>query len=88
MVTQPDYVQRRIVVEFGRRYVYAYMTTGDGKMVADNEESWKQPYELPLTEVREEAQELYDIIWQHLTDTITSTLQDSGDEQADSNEED
>lgn len=88
MVTTPDYVQRRIVVEFGRRYVYAYMTTGDGKMVADNEESWKQPYELSVAEAREEAKELFDLVWQHCTDTITSTLQDSDADEADSSEED
>lgn len=87
-MTQPDYVQRRIVVEFGRRYVYAYMTSGDGKLVKDNEESWKQPYELSISEAREEAKDLYDLIWQHCTDTVVSALQDSEGDEADSGEED
>lgn len=88
MVTTPDYVQRRIVVEFGRRYVYAYMTSGEGKIVGDNEESWKQPYELSIAEAREEAKELFDLVWQHCTDTVIATLQDPDGGEADSREED
>jgi hypothetical protein len=76
-----DYVERRLVIEYGRRYIYAYMTSGDGKIVGDNEESWQQPYVLDISEVREEAKDLYDWIWQHMTDAVNGTLQE-GDEDA------
>ena len=75
-----DYVERRIVIEYGRRYIYAYMTTGDGKIIVDNEESWRQPYTLQINEVREEAKEMYDWIWQHMTDSVNGTLQEDDDE--------
>ena len=45
----PDYVERRIVVEIGRQYAYVYMTDGNGKLVPQREESFKQPYR-PLPE--------------------------------------
>ena len=75
-----DYVERRIVVEFGRHYTYAYMTTGDGKVIKDLEESWRQPYRMELSEVREEAKELYDLIWEHLNDSVNGTLQEGTDD--------
>lgn len=44
----PDYVERRIVVEFGLHYVYLYITDGAGKL--SDEESFKQPYRLERKE--------------------------------------
>jgi hypothetical protein len=70
-----DYVERRIVIEFGRLYTYAYMTSGDGKVLKDHEESWRQPYRMELGEVREEAKELYDWIWEHVNDSVNPSLQ-------------
>lgn len=75
-----DYVERRIVIEYGRRYIYAYMTTGDGKIIGDNEESWRQPYVLEINEVREEAKEMYDWLWEHMNDSVNGTLQEDDDE--------
>lgn len=88
MPAERDYVERRIVIEFGRRYTYAYMTTGDGKIVGNAEESWRQPYTMDLSEVRDEARELYDWIWEHVNDSVNGTLQEGGDEGADSGKED
>jgi hypothetical protein len=80
MVMERDYVDRRIVIEFGRLYTYAYMTNGEGKVIKDLEESWRQPYRMDLPEVREEAKDLYDWIWEHLNDSANGTLQvGSGD---------
>ena len=75
-----DYVERRIVIEYGRRYIYAYMTTGDGKIIGDNEESWQQPYVLEINEVREEAKDLFDWIWEHFNDSVNPTLQEDEDD--------
>jgi hypothetical protein len=77
----PDYVERRIVLEYGRQYAYVYMTTGDGKMLAGREESFRQPFRLELKEAREEAQMAWDVLYDFLNDTInfpTASSDDAG----------
>lgn len=64
----PDYVERRIVVEYGRQYAYVYITDGNGKLI--DEESFKQPFLLDRKEVNEEAKAFYDFAYDHLNDTI------------------
>ena len=71
-----DYVERRIVIEYGRGYVYLYMTTGDGKLIADREESFRQAYLLDRKESHEEALELWDLAYDHLNDIVNLTLQE------------
>lgn len=70
MKSLPDYVERRIVLEYGRQYAYLYMTTGDGKMISGREESFKQPFRMELKEVREEAGDARDVLYDFLNDTI------------------
>jgi len=84
----PDYVERRIVIEYGRQYVYLYMTTGDGKLLPNREESFKQPYVLERAESAEEAVELWDLCYDHLNDIVNVNLQDNGDGETESGEED
>lgn len=83
----PDYVERRIIVEFGRQYVYLYMTTGDGKLVHGREESFKQPFQLTRPEAVAEATDAWDVLYDHLNDTINFPLPEGGDEAAESNDE-
>jgi hypothetical protein len=64
----PDYVERRVVVEFGLQYVYLYMTDGAGKL--SDEESFKQPYRLERKEVAAEARDVYDLLYDSLNETI------------------
>jgi hypothetical protein len=64
----PDTVNRRIVVEYGRVYVYAYMTDANGKIL--EEECFKQPFSLAQREVAEEATDCYQQIYQWLQDTV------------------
>ena len=74
-----DTVHRRIVLELGRRYVYVYMTDGNGKLLPEREEAWKQPYVQDRKEVEDDAQDAFDLIWQHCDDTVnfpTDELQD------------
>jgi hypothetical protein len=66
----PDYVERRIVLEYGRQYAYLYMTTGDGKLIKTREESFKQPFRLELKEAREEAEDAWHLIYDFLNDTV------------------
>jgi len=63
-----DYVERRIVVEYGLHYVYIYLTDGVGKLL--DEECFKQPYRLERKESHEEALETYDLLYDSLNDTI------------------
>lgn len=83
-----DYVERRIVVEFGRRYAYVYMTTSDGKLLKDREESFKQPFLLDRRDACEEAEECWQTIYDQLNDTINFPLPEAGPDEADSGEED
>jgi hypothetical protein len=64
----PDYVERRIVVEFGLQYVYLYMTDGAGKLL--DEESFKQPYRLDRKECHEEAGDAHAVLYDWLNDAI------------------
>ncbi len=80
MKSLPDYVERRIVVEFGRQYAYLYMTTGDGKMVPNREESFRQPFRMELKEARDEADEAWHILFDHLNETINFPTASSDDE--------
>jgi hypothetical protein len=75
----PDYVERRIVVEFGLRYAYAYITDGAGKLI--DEESFKQPYKLERKECHEEAKDVYSLIYDSLNELInfpTASSDDAG----------
>jgi hypothetical protein len=83
-----DYVERRIVIEYGRRYVYLYMTTGDGKLIAGREESFRQMYLLDRKEAHEEATELWDLAYDHLNDIVNLTLQEGAEGEEESGEED
>lgn len=68
MTTLRDYVVRRIVVEYGLKYAYVYITDAEGKLI--DEEAFTQPYRLERPECHEEAKETYDLIWDHLNETI------------------
>ena len=80
MKSLPDYVERRIVLEYGRQYAYLYMTTGDGKMIRGREESFRQPFRLELKEARDEADEAWHVLYDHLNDIINFPTASSGDE--------
>jgi len=75
----PDYVERRIVLEYGRQYAYLYMTTGDGKLIATREESFKQPFRLELKEAREEADDAWHLIYDFLNDTVNFPTAGNGE---------
>lgn len=79
MTEERDYVYRRIVCEYGRLYAYVYITDDRGKVLED--ESFKQPFRLEYKDVREEAKEAFDTIYQHLQDTILwyATARDDDD---------
>jgi hypothetical protein len=77
-MTLPDYVQRRVIVEYGRRYVYATLTDASGKII--DEEVWKQPYLLDPKDAQEEAKDAWDALYQHVSDTVVFPSASDGSE--------
>jgi hypothetical protein len=77
-MTLPDYVQRRVIVEYGRRYVYATLTDSSGKIL--DEEVWKQPYLLDPRDAQEEAKDCWDVLYQHVSDTVVFPSASDGTE--------
>ena len=83
----PDHVHRRIVVEYGALYAYAYMTDGNGKVL--EEEQFKQPFRLDKRDIADEAEDCYRSVWDWLNETVNVTpLQGGDDDEAESGEED
>ena len=68
MASEKDEVHRRIVCEYGRWYVYLYITDSNGKMI--EEESFKQPFRLEFKESAEEAKDAFQYLYQYLQDTV------------------
>ena len=83
MAKEKDEVYRRIVVEYGRWYVYVYVTDSNGKLLV--EESFKQPFRLDWKDSAEEARDCWQFLYQYLQDTVLwySTARDD-DETPDS----
>lgn len=83
MAKEKDEVYRRIVVEYGRWYVYVYVTDSNGKLL--EEESFKQPFRLDWKDSAEEARDCWQNLYQYLQDTVLwySTARDD-DETPDS----
>ena len=69
-----DSVYRRIVIEYGQVYAYAYYLNEHGKILA--EECWKQPFRLERRDVQEEAGDTWDLVYQHLQDTVLWSASD------------
>jgi len=77
----PDYVHRRVVVEYGRRYVYATLTDSNGKIHV--EELFKQPYLLDPKDAADEAKDCFDAMYQHISDTVVFPGSASSDDEGD-----
>lgn len=82
-----DYVERRIIVEYGRRYVYLTLADSNGKIQAGREEVFTQPLLLDRRDVAEEADDCWQTVYQWLNDTVVFPLPDKGSSDAESNEE-
>jgi hypothetical protein len=67
-MSQPDEVVRRIVAEYGRLYVYLYVTDGNGKVLEDDR--FKQPFRLDKRDTVEEAKEFFDRAYDWVNETI------------------
>lgn len=85
---QRDYVERRIIVEYGRRYVYLTLADADGKILANREEVFTQPFLLDRKDSWEEADDCWQAVYQWLSDVVVFPLPEGRDKQADSDEED
>lgn len=86
MAREKDTPIRRIVVEYGQRYVYAYFTDGNGKVL--EEEVWQQPFRLDAKDVHEESHDIWQFLYQELQDTVLFTTASDEQDESDSDEED
>lgn len=78
----PDYVERRVIVEYGRRYVYVTLTDSNGKIHV--EELFTQPYLLDPKDAADEAKDAFDAVYQHISDTVVFPSASDGGESAES----
>ena len=83
-----DYVERRIIVEYGRRYVYLTLSDSDGKVIKGREEVFTQPFQLDRKDVHEEADDCVQSVYQWLSDVVVFGLPEGRDKTPDSDEED
>lgn len=83
-----DYVERRIIVEYGRRYVYLTLADANGKIVSGREEVFTQPFILERKDSWEEADDCWQSIYQWLSDVVVFPLPDTGPGRQESGEED
>lgn len=85
---QRDYVERRIIVEYGRRYVYLTLADADGKIVSQREEVFTQPFLLDRKDAWEEADDCWQAVYQWLSDVVVFPLPEGKGDQPDSEQED
>lgn len=78
MTSEREPILRRIVVEYGRRYVYAYWVDAGGRVL--DEEAWQQPFRLEVREAVDEAKDCWDILYSHLQDTVLWSASDALDD--------
>lgn len=76
-MSQPDEVVRRIVCEYGQRYVYLYVTDGNGKVLEDDR--FRQPYRLDKRDAIDEAKEFFDRAYDWANETINYPTASDGE---------
>ena len=85
MAAGKDTVLRRITVEYGHWYVYAYLTDASGKVL--EEETFKQPFRLDRKDAAEEASDGWHNMYQWLLDTCVFPSARDGDKPPDLRDE-
>ena len=90
MSRQHDYIERRIVIEYGRRYVYLMMSDATAKLVPGREEVFTQPFLLERRDAHDEADDCWQACYQHISDAVVfpMPLQGDGGQGAESTEDD
>lgn len=73
-----DSVEYRIVIEYGRKYVYLTLCDRDGKMLPGREEVFTQPFLLSAKDAADEAEDTWQNAYQWISDACVFPLQDSG----------
>jgi len=83
-----DFVERRITVEYGRRYVYITMTDASGKLIPGYEETFTQPFLLDRKDAHSEASDCWQNIYQFVSDTCVFPLPEVDEDPPESEQED
>ena len=84
MSRTPDTIERRITVDYGRRYVYLTMVDQNGKLLAEYEETFRQPFDLDRKDAHDEASDCWHSIYDWLNEIIVFPLPDPRDDKSDS----
>ncbi len=83
-----DTVERRIVISYGRRYVYLAMYDPQNKVLPEYEEVFKQPFLLERKDAIDESVDAWQNAYQWISETVVFPLPDKGGEDAESGQED
>ena len=86
-MSERDYIERRITVEYGRRYVYLTMHDAGAKLLPHREEVFQQPFTLTKSESAEEAEDCWQACYQHISDAVVFPLQGDGSGGAESGDD-
>jgi hypothetical protein len=73
-MSERDNIERRIVIEYGRRYVYLALTDGTTKILPGREEVFTQPFLLERKDSWEEADDCWQACYQHILDAVVFPL--------------
>jgi len=87
-MSERDNIERRITVEYGRRYVYLTMHDSSAKLLPHREEVFQQPFPLTRSESADEAEDCWQACYQHISDAVVFPLQGDGGPAAESTEDD
>jgi hypothetical protein len=79
-----DQVERRIVISFGRQYVYLAMYDAANNVIPEYEEVFSQPFLLERKDAIEETIDTWNNAYQWISDTTVWPLPEGGGDKADS----
>lgn len=89
-MSERDFIERRITIEYGRRYVYLTLTDATTKILPGREEVFTQPFLLDRKDAWEEAEDCWQCVYQHISDAVVFPMPLQGDtgDQPESTEDD
>lgn len=85
-----DFIERRITIEYGRRYVYLTLADAKDRLISSREEVFTQPFLLDRKDAWDEAEDCWQACYQHISDAVVfpMPLQGEAGEKPESTEDD
>jgi transposase-like protein len=88
MTAEPeDHVERRIVISYGRHYVYLAMYDPANNVVPEYEEVFRQPFRLERKDAIDETVDCWQNCYQWISETVVFPLPEGGGKTAESDNE-